>query len=312
MQRMQASRLCPAHFQRPWRLARTADAGRSANSIRLMKMFHITLGLMTCCALSGSAGHSQLRADGNAEAASSVAADKIWDKYSQVFARNLSGPERATERAVSFAQVMTNHPPIALIRLSPVQRPGIRAGRLQGIRLTEGSVSMGAFLGQVLRYAYDLDPEFQQNRIIVAMDLANARYDYIDTMPQSGRGALQRALRDQLGLVARREMRTNLILTVKNPAIGLHKHTEDAGDGATGFRSKNETMGDVASRLSNLLGVDVADQTQLAGGFDFTLNLLPGATTDEMKTTILDQLGLLLTPAADGQQVEFLVTERLQ
>ena len=72
------------------------------------------------------------------------------------------------------------------------------------------------------------------------------------------------------------------------------------------------TMGEVAGRLSKLLGVDVADQTQLAGGFDFTLNLSPGATTEEMKTAILDQLGLQLKAAAEGQQVEFLVAERLQ
>jgi uncharacterized protein (TIGR03435 family) len=255
---------------------------------------------------------TQLRRERDAVTAPAAVPEMIWEQYSQVFARDLSGPERATERAVAFAQVMTNHPPIALIRVSPVSRPASRVtGRLQGIRLPEGSVSMGAFLGQVLRFAYNLDPQIPQNRIIVPEDLANARYDFIDTMPQGGREALQQALKDQFGLVARRQMRTNLILTVKSPAIGLHKHTEDGGDGAAGFRSKNVTMGEVANRLSKLLGVDVADQTQLASGFDFTLNLRPGATTDEMKTAILDQLGLQLTAAADGQQVEFLVAERL-
>jgi uncharacterized protein (TIGR03435 family) len=218
------------------------------------------------------------------------------------------------ERAMAFVQVMTNHPPTALIRLSPVQRPGRGAmGQTSGIRLPEyGSAAMGAFLVQVLRYANDLDPQFPQSRIIAPEDLANARFDYIDTMPQGGRKVLQRALKEQFGLLARRVMRSNLVLSVKNPGVGLHKHTEGADNSGAGFRSKNVTMDEVANRLSKLLGVDVADQTQLSGGYDFTLNLRPGATTDETKTAILDQLGLQLAPAADSQEVEFLVAERLR
>src|SRR5262249_16492867 len=144
--------------------------------------------------------------------------------------------ERAAERVAAFAEVMTNHPPIVLVRLSPEQPSAIRAilsppqhartPRLQGITLPEGSVAMGSFLIEVVRYAYELGPQFPQNRIIVPEDLANVRYDYIDTMPQ-GPEALQRALKEQLGLVARREIRSNLVLSVKNPAHGLHKHIGD-------------------------------------------------------------------------------------
>jgi uncharacterized protein (TIGR03435 family) len=272
-----------------------------------MKMLHIAFGLITCCVLSSYAGDTATDAAGNTEAAQAVVPEKIWDMYSQVFARDLRGPERA----VAFAQVMSNHPQLALIRLSPVQRPGLSVtGTLQGIRLPQGSVSMGAFLVQVLRYAYDLDPRFPQNRILVPEGLADARYDYIDTMPQGGREVLRLALNEQFGLVARQEIRMNLFLTVKEPAIGLPKHSEAGGDTAAGFRSKNMTMGDVASRLSKLLGVDVTDKTQLPGGYDFTLNLRPSATTDEVKTAILDQLGLQLIPAAESEQVEFLIAER--
>jgi uncharacterized protein (TIGR03435 family) len=285
-----------------------------------MRMLHTAFGLMACYVLSGYAGQGTPQAGAKAEAAVPVVPEKIWDQYAQVFARDLTGPARAAERVAAFTQVMTNHPPVALVRLSPGQRSGFTAAlfppqhprtpRLQGIRLPEGSVAMGAYLGEALRYAYELDPQFPQNRIIVPEELASVRYDYIDTMPQ-GRAALRQALKDKLGLVARREMRSNLILTVKRPAPGLHKHTEGGGDGATDFRIRNATMGELASRLSKLLGVTVTDQTQLSGGYDFTLNLRPGSTTDEIKKAILDQLGLQLTPAADGQQVEFLVTEKL-
>jgi len=97
---------------------------------------------------------------------------------------------------------------------------------------------MGAFLIEVVRYACELGPQFPQNRIIVPEDLANVRYDYIDTMPQ-GPDALRRALKEQLGLVARREMRSNLVLTVKNPAHGLHKHIGD--DSAGEFRTVSKS-----------------------------------------------------------------------
>jgi uncharacterized protein (TIGR03435 family) len=249
----------------------------------------------------------------------SVVPEKIWKEYSKVFARDLTGREKAPERVAAFAEVMTNHPPIVLVRLSPEQPSAVKAilsqpqelrtPRLKGIQLPEGSVAMGAFLIEVVRYAYELGPQFPQNRIIVPDDLANVRYDYIDTMPE-GPDALQRALKEQLGLVARREMRSSLILTVKNPARGLHKHAE--GEGASEFRVRNSNMGELAHQLSKLLGVAVTDQTQLEDGYDFTLNLRPGATTDEKKAAILDQLGLQVTPAADGQQIEFLVIEKPQ
>ncbi len=240
-------------------------------------------------------------------------AEKIWEMYSQVFARDLSGPERANEREVAFAQVMKSHPPIALIRRSPVQRPGRSViGRLTGIRLPEGSASMGAFMVQVLRYAYALDPEFPQNRIIIPAEMASTRFDFVDTMPQGGREALRRALKEQFGLVARREMRKNMVLTVKNPDAGLHKHSEAGSDGAGGFRSQNVSMEEVAKRLSKLLGVAVSDQTHLAGGYDFTLNLQPDASADEMKAAILDQLGLQLIPADDGRQIEFLIADQVK
>ena len=159
-----------------------------------------------------------------------------------------------------------------------------------------------------MRYAYGLDPDFPQNRIIVPPEIEATRYDYIDTMPQGGREALQRALKDQFGLAARREMRPNLVLTVKNPAApGLHKHADDGSP--TTDRANDVTMAQVASQLGKLLGVKVTDQTGLAGGFDFTLTPRSPAP-DDIREAYLEQLGLDLIPANDNQQVEFLVVGR--
>ena len=241
--------------------------------------------------------------------------ETIWDRYSQVLPQDLSEPERANranERAVAFAQVMRSHPPIALLRLSPVQR--LDRSRIQGIRLPEiGRVSLGAPLVMVLRYASDLDPEFPQNRIILPAGLEDARYDFVDTMREGGREVLRRALKDQFGLVGRREMRQNLVLTVKNPnAGGLHRHTSDADAQAGHYRSSNITIAELAKALSKYLGVAVTDQTGLVGGYDYSLDVPSPPRADDMKKAVLDQFGLELTPAADGQQFAFLVVEKVQ
>jgi len=239
-----------------------------------------------------------------------IADTKIWDLYSNLFAQGLSGSE-TRDAAV---QVMTSHPPMALIRLTQLPRLGEmnqpQRGRIQGATTGQGHVAMGSSLIEVLRYAYGLDPRFPQNRINVPRELAYDRYDIIDTMPQNGREILQRALKEQFGLVAKREMRQNLVLTLKNPAAnGLHRHTDD--NSSTGFKSVNVTMEGLASGLSKLLGVEVTDQTGLAGGFDYTLNAPYPPSAEDMKKALSD-VGLELTPAADNQHIEFLVAEKVQ
>src|ERR1035438_6001931 len=82
--------------------------------------------------------------------------------------------------------------------------------------------------------------------------------------------------------------------------------SRSAGTCRSPFRGRRRTARGFSS------GPPGPSPSPAASGFDFTLNLRPGATTDEMKTVILDQLGLQLTAIADGQQVEFLVAERLQ
>jgi len=139
-----------------------------------------------------------------------------------------------------------------------------------------------------------------------------------------GREVLQRALKNQFGLVARREMREMeaLLMTVKNPdATGLMKHPDTEGGGGFGSSSQfgtgsmkgnNLPMAMVANQIGELLGVTVMDQTGLAGGFDINLTLPRNASPEDIKQAILDQFGLELTPGADKQQVEFLVAEKVK
>jgi uncharacterized protein (TIGR03435 family) len=235
--------------------------------------------------------------------------EKLWGQYAQALA--ISGP--ATEGAIPAAvQVMTNHPPMALIRSSqsrplPGPRRGGGGGNVAGVGTREGHLFMGAGPWQVMSYAYDLDPHFPQTRIIVPLELQRERYDYIDTMPQGGKEALRRALRDQFGVVAKKEMRPNLVLTVKDATIAnQHKHVEN---GNSTNRTINFTMAQVADELSKRLGVQVTDQTGLAGGFDFSLSPR-SPSPDDIKAALLDELGLQLTPAGDNQENEFLIVEK--
>lgn len=245
--------------------------------------------------------------------ASDSAAAALWDLYSQATARGGFGAE-------ALIKIMTSHPPVALIRPTGLQNPGGRGTGSMGS--SAGNISMGATLKEVLAYAYNLGFGFARTRIIVPPDLEGSRYDYVDTMPQGGREELQRALKEQFGLVARREMRgmDALMLTVKNPdAAGLQPHTDAQRNISSGFSSgrgrmsgSNLSMADVASQLGSSLGMEVLDQTGLDGRFDFLLNMPPKATPDEIKQAVLDQLGLELTPSADKQAVEFLVAEKVK
>ncbi len=305
-------------------LAMAKGAAATSSTSTLIKG---TLKLMawTKLRIAGLAGVSLLLASGTVIVAvrtmgpatpDPAVAEKMWDQYSQVFALGLRGPEERD----AVIQVMMNHPPVALIRLTHVARlrqtEASRAGRSQGMGTVQGHVEMGASLVPILRYAYGLDPKFPQNRIIVPGALAYSRYDYVDTMRQGGREELRRALKAQFGVVARREMRPNLVLTLKNPAAGgLHKHNDNSATGAGGFESSNITMAELANGLGKQLGVEVTDQTGLAGGFDYSLdvrNVPYPPTSDDIKKVLLDQLGLELTPAADNQQVEFLVAEKVR
>ena len=238
-----------------------------------------------------------------------ITTERILDRYSQAFEQaheqGLKGGDPAFHDVI--VQVMRDEPPVALIR--PTKLKKLAPGETIGLGLPEGHVQMGSPLVEVLRYACNLSPQFPRNRIILPADLASVRYDYVDTMPQGGREILLRTLKDQFGVVARREMRENLLLTVKNPGAGLQKHSDD--DSSTN-RSVNVTMAQTANSLGKLLGVKVTDQTGLAGGFDFTLNVPRNATPDDIRTAVLDQLGLDLTPAGDNQEIEFLAVEKLK
>ena len=236
-----------------------------------------------------------------------TASDALWAAYANALSQSTNGAD-ALSRVVP---IMTANPPASSLRLSPtngaLRMPLGRRGMLGGLGTAKGHVSIGAHLVELVRYVNNLAPNFPQNRIVVPGELLNTRFDYLDTMPQGGREALRQALKVQFGLVARQEMRPNLVLRARDVGLGgLHQHT----DGSTGYRSSNISMVQFARELSRQLGVEVTNQTGLTGGYDYSLDLVYPFSGDELKSAVTNQLGLDLAPSEDGKLTEFWVVEK--
>ena len=168
-------------------------------------------------------------------------------------------------------------------------------------------------------YAYHLKPDTSR-RIIMPADAPQGLYDCMVTLPEGGREALQKLLRDQLGLVGKLEMRPESVslLVVKNPhAPGLQPSPE-TNELITNSKIKMEpdglsasgvTMTELTPQFAALLKSNLIDQTALSGRFDMRLFFKSEASASELRQAILEQLGLELIPGP-AQPVEFLVVER--
>jgi len=270
-------------------------------TLKLMVLSKLKTVALTCAALLLASGTAVVTVKTVGAEAQRAAAEDIFKEFEQLFAQDLRG----TQQRDSVVHIMTSHPQMAVIRRSLVP-PAQLMGKTTGFTTREGHVRLGAHLLEVLRYAYDLDPQFPQKRIIVPVELIDARYDVIDTVPQQGRQILRQALKDQFGLVARREARKNLILTVKDPAVAdTHKH--NANDAPRG--EYHITMTAFTDLLSKELGVKVTNQTGFEGQLDYDIQGSYPNMSEALKE-VLPKLGLELTPAGDGEQIDFLVAEK--
>jgi uncharacterized protein (TIGR03435 family) len=172
----------------------------------------------------------------------------------------------------------------------------------------------------IVCFAYDWLP----GRIIFTSGDPQKRYDYIANLPQGSMEALQRELKNKLGLVGRPETRDMdvLLLKVEIPnAPGLKPPLRTGGesDGMGHFHFDNQPLATshvsslaVASGLEAYFGMPVVDQTGLTQKFniDLTWNELGKQDPDHdaLKQALLDQLGLELVPS--HQPVEMLVVEK--
>jgi len=155
-------------------------------------------------------------------------------------------------------------------------------------------------------------------RIVYAADPPRNKFDFLVTVAEKQREALQAEIGRQYGLTARREMRPADVLllkvkTARAPGLRAEPKGKDGGEsGLFGGRyiSRNMPIGNLAAYLEMTLKQPVLDQTGLTGNYTYEI---PGAalgSPERLNAALLNQLGLELVPAREP--VEMLVVEKLK
>jgi uncharacterized protein (TIGR03435 family) len=174
----------------------------------------------------------------------------------------------------------------------------------------------------IVCFAYDWLPA----RIIFTSGEPQKKYDYIANLPVDSTEALQRELKDKLGLVGRPETRDMdaLLLKVQRPNAPGLKPPGGAGrswDVRGRFHFENHPISAphpssfcLAVSLEAYLGKPVIDQTGLTQNFNIDLMWnekdMQDPDHDALKQALLDQLGLVLVPT--NMPVEMLIVEKVK
>jgi uncharacterized protein (TIGR03435 family) len=211
------------------------------------------------------------------------------------------------------------------VRIVPTKFPSAPAlvtanatyDKFVGINVSVADIAGFAYRGNGL----PLSP----NKIIFASAQPPDRYDFIATLPHGSSEALQRELREKLGLVGRRETRDMdvLLLRVGNPDTlrlklstgqpGNISGSDDVGQGD--IKCETQLLSAVAAALEQMLNMPVIDQTGLTDHYSFDLTWNEQGRQQDpnhtaLKQALLDQLGLELVPGREP--TEMLVVENLK
>jgi len=168
-------------------------------------------------------------------------------------------------------------------------------------------------ISQIVGYAYD----WPFGRIVFDSGDPAEAYDMIANLPQGSPEALQRVLKNKLGLVAHPETRTvdALVLKLSRPnARGLKRPSGGGYSDPWGhFTCYNQAIStdhpsdfSLAMELELIFREPVIDQTGLTQKFN--INLTWEGDEEGLKQALLDQLGLDLVPT--NMPVEMLVVNK--
>jgi uncharacterized protein (TIGR03435 family) len=173
----------------------------------------------------------------------------------------------------------------------------------------------------VVRAAYGCE---YADRVVLNTSLPGGHYDFIANLADGNQEALQRAVRQEFGVVAKWEMlQTNaLLLTVKIPnAPGLSltakKYPPGESHGRTSYTVWDRPLTNLVNFLEAQAGMPIVDSTGLTGRFDFSLKWNESifqqaqqGLLDQLNQVLLNQLGLELVPST--VPVEMLVVEKVK
>jgi uncharacterized protein (TIGR03435 family) len=172
--------------------------------------------------------------------------------------------------------------------------------------------------------AYDTSP----CRVLDLTPLPQGNFDFITSIPQRQKEALQEMIKQKFGITGRRERRESdvLLLTLRrNDAPGLKPTSSQAGNSTSNEGVGHLTRADgpidfLIYDLQYYLRVPVVDRTGLGGRFDIDLKWDDEkkwdssterycfSNPDGLKQAVLDQLGLELVPSREP--IEMLVVEK--
>jgi uncharacterized protein (TIGR03435 family) len=179
---------------------------------------------------------------------------------------------------------------------------------------------IGVRAREIVWAAYGCRP----GRILFSDGEPRERYDFISTLSQGTEEALQREMKDKLGLVGRRETRDMdvLVVRVRTPgAPGLKPPISGDGDDWNGngryicgdrpISTEVPAQG-LTKFLESYFEMPVIDETGLTQHFHIDLRWHERGggdpNHDALKQALLDQLGLELVP--DHRPVEMLIMEK--
>ena len=205
-------------------------------------------------------------------------------------------------------------PPVVALRPS---HGGYARTTSTSTRMVAHAVSLAALMS----YAYGPPTiyfKMSGNRVILAPDVADGKFDFLLTVPHQPQEALRAEIKKQLGLVAHREMREAdiQVLKVSNPSL-IESMVAKSGPGSTriqqnGFSFSGESIDILTDFLEDSLGMPVIDKTGLTQKYSGNLKWDPQsdktAKLHEIQNALSDQLGLELGPSR--QSIEFLVVEK--
>jgi uncharacterized protein (TIGR03435 family) len=230
--------------------------------------------------------------------------ESIWD--------NITGTD-------FYAELKSAQPAVS-IRPTRFTREAADFDEMQG-----KSIGVYQPFESLLAKAYNTSP----CRVLALTPLPPGDFDFITSVPQRPREALQKMIQQKFGITGRRETRETdvLLLTVKRyNAPGLKPTSSKAGSSMSsegiGHLSRTDGLIDyLIYDLQYYLQVPVVDRTGLAGRFDVDLTWDDEmkwdgtghyyfSNPDGLKQVVLDQLGLELVPSREP--VEMLVVEKVK
>jgi uncharacterized protein (TIGR03435 family) len=168
----------------------------------------------------------------------------------------------------------------------------------------------------VVAMAYGFDTPA---RTILAATLPEGRYDFIASLPQGNAEALQREVKRQFGVVARRERRETDVWLLKvkaTNAAGLKPSGPNPGEymlwrAGSRLDCQRLALAGLTSEIEFEANIPILDRTGLTNRYDFVLNCKATDLVDRRWDNVnaaLDPLGLELVPGRES--IEMLVVEQ--